>query len=291
MRNFIKALPLAILLPIVLAMASVPPNAAISNLAQWVQFIGIHNVPTWLTSRAIDPLLIVLALVLACLYALAAWGSPWRKSNLHARQLGDHDQQFDAHAQRLERLELTISTASLPNGGSIGAARNTQPNALKIAFSPTPEFLPETTFRDSPARRRSVAVELRNEGNGWLSECTIEVTSIAPPPPPDLNYIHPLAVLDVPCLLHYDMTKKLIVVAYNRIESTSPHPAFNAGPTLFFSAPWTYGSGAHTILSPTETYAIRLKASSADSGPHEIDLWVWVDSHRVIQAKLVHPGP
>jgi hypothetical protein len=50
-RGWIKALPLELGVPVMIGASSVKPEDAASNLAAWAQWIGIHDVPTWLNAR------------------------------------------------------------------------------------------------------------------------------------------------------------------------------------------------------------------------------------------------
>jgi hypothetical protein len=76
MRQWVKALPLGIGLPVVIAAASVKPEDAASNLSAWTHWIGINDAPSWLASPAIDSKVIVGALVGAAIYAAIVWGIP-----------------------------------------------------------------------------------------------------------------------------------------------------------------------------------------------------------------------
>ncbi|MBO0739726.1 MAG: hypothetical protein J2P48_24835, partial [Alphaproteobacteria bacterium] len=53
-RNLLKALPLGVCLPLVIAAASVGPDDAVSNISKWTQWFGFRNPPDWLTSRSAD---------------------------------------------------------------------------------------------------------------------------------------------------------------------------------------------------------------------------------------------
>ena len=43
MREWVKALPLTVGLPVVIGAASVKPEDAASNIAAWIEFAGFHN--------------------------------------------------------------------------------------------------------------------------------------------------------------------------------------------------------------------------------------------------------
>jgi hypothetical protein len=73
MRDFLKALPLTVGLPLVIGAASVGPDDAASNISKWLREIGINHVPKWLTDPKIDNAAIWGAFVLAALYAVVVW--------------------------------------------------------------------------------------------------------------------------------------------------------------------------------------------------------------------------
>jgi hypothetical protein len=71
--NFLKALPLGLGLPIVLFVASVGPEDAASNISKWVRAIGIHDPPAWLITKSADRDAIIIAIIIAIMYAGAVW--------------------------------------------------------------------------------------------------------------------------------------------------------------------------------------------------------------------------
>jgi hypothetical protein len=76
MRDWIKALPLGLGLPAIIGAASVKPEDAVSNLAAWLHFAGVKDVPDWLASPSIDRRVIIGALILAFIYSILVWGIP-----------------------------------------------------------------------------------------------------------------------------------------------------------------------------------------------------------------------
>jgi hypothetical protein len=82
MREWIKALPVSVGLPVVMGAASVKPEDAASNVAAWIEFLGFHNVPHWLTNPNADQHVIAGACVAAALYSFALWG-PYRKKRYY----------------------------------------------------------------------------------------------------------------------------------------------------------------------------------------------------------------
>jgi hypothetical protein len=76
MREWIKALPLGLGLPVVIGAASVKPEDAASNVAAWLHLIGIERVPEWLTTPNVDNRIILGSLALGFIYAFLVWGVP-----------------------------------------------------------------------------------------------------------------------------------------------------------------------------------------------------------------------
>src|SRR5580700_4313402 len=74
MREWIKALPLTVGLPLVIGAASVKPEDAASNIAAWVEWLGFHNLPHWLTNPNADQHVIAAACCAAVIYSFAVWG-------------------------------------------------------------------------------------------------------------------------------------------------------------------------------------------------------------------------
>lgn len=74
--TIIKALPLGITLPVVLAAGTVAPDDVASNYAKWAHSIGIERVPAWLAEKAADQRALVWGISLAFLYAFLVWGIP-----------------------------------------------------------------------------------------------------------------------------------------------------------------------------------------------------------------------
>jgi hypothetical protein len=76
LREWIKALPLTVGLPIVIGAASVKPEDAASNIAAWLQVAGFEHIPNWLASPNIDNRVIFGSLVVSTVYAFLIWGVP-----------------------------------------------------------------------------------------------------------------------------------------------------------------------------------------------------------------------
>ena len=152
---------------------------------------------------------------------------------------------------------------------SYAGGPNTLPNAIRVEFKLVASSFPEEEFATGLIRR-SVKVLLKNEGNGWLTGCLLEIASIAPIP--TAGQPHPLKALAPSCDLAFGMDRSFILAGYNRAPlATGQHqPQYNDGPTIFYSAPGAYGGGATTILSPDTKYLVRLRASANESKPHDL---------------------
>lgn len=84
--QILKAIPLGLGVPIVIGAASIKPEDAASNLAAWAQWVGIHNVPTWLNTPGIDEKVIAGTILVATIYTFGIWGVPLiRGSNYKER--------------------------------------------------------------------------------------------------------------------------------------------------------------------------------------------------------------
>jgi hypothetical protein len=56
---------------LIMALARTPPNDAMSNLAKWAEWVGIHHVPLWLRDRRADQVAVRWALATAIIAAAA----------------------------------------------------------------------------------------------------------------------------------------------------------------------------------------------------------------------------
>lgn len=86
-RDLLKGLPIGVGLPIVIGAASVGPEDAQSNISKWIEFLGIHDMPSWVAHRATDHYTIATAIVLAFAYSLAVWVFvPWYRARRVANE-------------------------------------------------------------------------------------------------------------------------------------------------------------------------------------------------------------
>jgi hypothetical protein len=76
MREWVKALPLGLGLPVVIAAASVKPEDAASNISAWAHWLGVQSVPPWLSTPTADTRVIWGALGVSVVYAFLVWAVP-----------------------------------------------------------------------------------------------------------------------------------------------------------------------------------------------------------------------
>jgi hypothetical protein len=93
MREFVKILPLGLLLPLVIGAASVKPDDAISNIADWAHRFGFEGASRWLSNPAADNRVILGSLGVAAIYAFLVWTVPAikeRRANPQSERLETH---------------------------------------------------------------------------------------------------------------------------------------------------------------------------------------------------------
>ena len=93
MREFVKVLPLGLLLPLVIGAASVKPDDAISNISYWAHRFGFEGAARWLANPAADNRVIAGSLGVAAIYAFMVWTVPAireRRANPQSERLGIH---------------------------------------------------------------------------------------------------------------------------------------------------------------------------------------------------------
>jgi hypothetical protein len=73
LRQWLKILPLGVLLPIMLGAASVSPDGARSNLSEWAHWVGIPHVPQWIIDKSSDRWVIVISIITAIIYLLTVY--------------------------------------------------------------------------------------------------------------------------------------------------------------------------------------------------------------------------
>ncbi|HEY8696417.1 MAG TPA: hypothetical protein VIM02_02275 [Rhizomicrobium sp.] len=81
LRDICKAIP-GLLLATFIAAASVAPRDATSNLSQWAQKIGIHDLPTFATDKAFDRRIQLSACIVFLAYLILAWDFPISASTI-----------------------------------------------------------------------------------------------------------------------------------------------------------------------------------------------------------------
>ncbi len=70
-----------------IGLASIGPDAAVSNIAKWLEFFGVDRVPDWLRGASVDRYVIVGAVIAGLLYLMTIWFAPWCWRRLSARSI------------------------------------------------------------------------------------------------------------------------------------------------------------------------------------------------------------
>lgn len=73
MRNFLKILPLGLVLPMILFGASTPPDVAGSNVSKWLKLAGASDLPAFLVAKSADHWVAIGAIVFAAVYSALVW--------------------------------------------------------------------------------------------------------------------------------------------------------------------------------------------------------------------------
>ena len=81
----------------------------------------------------------------------------------------------------LQRAEQEKTAALTREAENAGTSANTSHQAIAIEFEPAEPWLRRRVFSAENAQFE-LYVRIRNTGNGFLSEVTISVTEINPPP-------------------------------------------------------------------------------------------------------------
>ncbi|WP_428534093.1 hypothetical protein [Rhodopila sp.] len=73
MRDFLKALPIGVGLPLMFWTTSVGPEDVHSNVSKWLHWAGAENLPSWIIEKTTDRYTIAISLFLAIIYGLTVW--------------------------------------------------------------------------------------------------------------------------------------------------------------------------------------------------------------------------
>lgn len=60
-------------MPVVIGVASIGPDQAVSNISKWIHWVGVTKSPPWLTMQSADVWAIVAAVVFSVVYTAAVW--------------------------------------------------------------------------------------------------------------------------------------------------------------------------------------------------------------------------
>ncbi len=61
------------MVPVMLAAASVKPGDVASNISEWLSLFGIHNLPSWITTKAADHWTIIGTIAFGVGYSIVIW--------------------------------------------------------------------------------------------------------------------------------------------------------------------------------------------------------------------------
>lgn len=171
-REFVKAAPLGLALPVTIGAASVGPDDAISNLGKWIQWLGITDLPPWLRQVGADRTIVAWALGLSVCYALLMWGAPLYRRLRASRSASDGirlvfgtGEPFDQFRDRIHlrdhtirvRVENASSSKALTNcelllSAITGTLAQRCPVKIKENFSLNPggfEYVPIASFSEA----------------------------------------------------------------------------------------------------------------------------------------------
>jgi|HubBroStandDraft_6_1064221.scaffolds.fasta_scaffold317738_2 hypothetical protein len=156
MREWVKALPLGLGLPMVIGAASVKPEDAASNLAAWTKLFGVEHTPEWLSAPGTDNKVIVGSMIVAAIYAFLVWGVPAIKR------------------QRNRPTEPVIN----PSTPVVRRA--------KIIFGTGHPF--ESIALAGKNKNRTVRVKIENNTDTEISNGTVRILSLDPPQKEHRNF-------------------------------------------------------------------------------------------------------
>src|SRR5258708_787057 len=123
MRDWLKALPLGLALPVVIGAASVKPEDAASNLSAWAKLIGIERTPAWLSNPAAYNRAIIGTLVASAIYAFIVWGIPAVRRHSKAKTIRPNTK---------SHVEIVLGTGKSFETGEPDGANRARTVAVKI---------------------------------------------------------------------------------------------------------------------------------------------------------------
>lgn len=144
----------------VLTASQVGPGEAVSNLAKWAELVSIQ-LPPLLTVKAADHW-VALGCTIFLVAALVSWVIEYRLSHTHI----DYD--------ILPRPQVITN-----NNKAAYPRVNARHDAIKLLIGEQPPFEEIQQFVAPGAqRRRTIKIGIRNDGNGFVSNCTLHMFGI-----------------------------------------------------------------------------------------------------------------
>jgi hypothetical protein len=163
------------------------------------------------------------------------------------------------------RQRLAERTNATPS-----ARPNTRHDALRILVGDSPPFEETQTFQTSGTQRRTIRVGIRNDGNGFLSNCTVHIRSIWPT----------WEDTEVPILLASGFTlmpdeiKYIDIAAFDEHLPSSPLYGNNI---VICKPPGTEFAGYIFIPVNYPPHAIAIEARSLDASEFNLLCKLWID--------------
>jgi hypothetical protein len=149
------------------------------------------------------------------------------------------------------------------------ANENTKLDALRIEIAHGPQF--EEYTLAGAAVWHNIGVSVRNDGNGWLTECRIAIKDIQPSPAIRLPHYLLDGVFE---LNNPGQRKRVHVAKYNegipdlgKVFLSNPH---------HFSTPFT-GSAIQQLHLPRGSYIVTIEVSASECRSAEAHFRLWID--------------
>jgi hypothetical protein len=164
-------------------------------------------------------------------------------------------------------------------------AANSAANALQIIFENSDKFEVVDNFPQTSVVRRLMRVCVRNDGNGFLSDCKLSITGASPPPKTG----------HLPSALAWDFQlmpgayKFVNVLGYAERPGSHPHPQQD---DIIVAIPRTAGffaEASNFFLSSASKQTptiITLEASALECRPYKAHFKVWIDDGRRLRMEL-----
>lgn len=159
---------------------------------------------------------------------------------------------------------------------------NSLHDALEIKFEPKEPFLRRHVFPAGNARFEAY-VRIENHGDGFVTECSVNIVSINPRP--EKNVYSPLAPM---FSLAKGEHRYLFVAGFNEVPDPSGPQVYNSLLTFAFASGGYYGGGPPCLPPPTfdapAFITIEAKALNCGTRTKRFKLWIG-DNRRLMMAE------